>query len=225
MPSSELIGTWVAAGLTLFCFSFLYKDNPFYKFAEHLYVGISAGYWTSLEYHNVFRPNLWDPLMRLDLNILFSFPRVGFAFMWQSLILIIPFAFGILFFTRFTKNYAWLSRWSMALIIGIFAGIAIIGYSTGDLILQIHANLLPLWTGNWLSSFNNILLTLGVLASLIYFFFSKEHKGAMGAGAKIGIWFLMISFGASFGYTVMSRMSLLIGRIYFIFGEWLRLIK
>ena len=225
MPSSELIGTWVAAGLTLFCFSFLYKDNPFYKFAEHLYVGISAGYWTSLEYHNVFRPNLWDPLMRLDLNILFSFPRVGFAFMWQSLILIIPFAFGILFFTRFTKNFAWLSRWSMALIIGIFAGIAIIGYSTGDLILQIRANLLPLWTGNWLSSLNNILLTLGVLASLIYFFFSKEHKGAMGAGAKIGIWFLMISFGASFGYTVMSRMSLLIGRIYFIFGEWLRLIK
>jgi len=225
MPSSELIGTWVAAGLTLFCFSFLYKDNPFYKFAEHLYVGISAGYWTSLEYHNVFRPNLWDPLMRLDLNILFSFPQVGFAFMWQSLILIIPFAFGILFFTRFTKNFAWLSRWSMALIIGIFAGIAIIGYSTGDLILQIHANLLPLWTGNWISSFNNILLTLGVLASLIYFFFSKEHKGALGAGAKIGIWFLMISFGASFGYTVMSRMSLLIGRIYFIFGEWLRLIK
>jgi len=225
MPSSELIGTWVAAGLTLFCFSFLYKDNPFYKFAEHLYVGISAGYWTSMEYHNVFRPNLWDPLMRLDLNILFSFPQLGFAFMWQSLILIIPFAFGILFFTRFTKNFSWLSRWSMALIIGIFAGIAIIGYSTGDLILQIHANLLPLWTGNWLSSFNNILLTLGVLASLIYFFFSKEHKGALGAGAKVGIWFLMISFGASFGYTVMSRMSLLIGRIYFIFGEWLGLIK
>lgn len=225
MPSSELIGTWVAAGLTLFCFSFLYKDNPFYKFAEHLYVGTSAGYWTSLEYRNVFRPNLWDPLMSVKLNILFSFPQVGLAFMWQSLILIIPFAFGILFFTRFTKNFAWLSRWSMALIIGIFAGIAIIGYSTGDLILQIHANLLPLWTGNWLSSFNNILLTLGVLASLIYFFFSKEHKGALGAGAKIGVWFLMISFGASFGYTVMSRMSLLIGRIYFIFGEWLRLIK
>ncbi len=225
MPASELIGTWVAAGLTLFCFSFLYKDNPFYKFAEHLYVGISAGYWTSLEYHNVFRPNLWDPLMRLDLNLLFTFPGIGFALMWQSIILIVPFAFGILLFSRLTKNFAWLSRWSMALIIGIFAGIAIIGYSTGDLILQINANLLPLWTGNWLSSLNNILLTLGVLTSLLYFFFSKEHKGAIGAGAKIGIWFLMISFGASFGYTVMSRMSLLIGRIYFVLGEWLGIIS
>ncbi len=207
MLSMEFIGTWLAAGLTLFIFSFLYKDNPFYKFAEHLYVGISAGYWVSLQYHNVFRPNLWDPLMRGDL------------------ILLIPFALGILLFTRFTKNLFWLSRWALALIIGIFAGIAIIGYGTGDLIRQVHANILPLWTGDWLESFNNFLLVFGVLTALIYFFFSKEHKGAVGAGAKIGIWFLMISFGASFGYTVMSRMSLLIGRVYFLLDEWLGLIS
>ena len=37
-------GVWCAALLTLFIFSFLYKDNPFYKFAEHLFVGVSAGY-------------------------------------------------------------------------------------------------------------------------------------------------------------------------------------
>ena len=103
--------------------------------------------------------------------------------------------------------------------------IAIIGYGTGDLILQVHANILPLWTGDWFQSFNNFLLVFGVLTALIYFFFSKEHKGAVGAGAKIGIWFLMISFGASFGYTVMSRMSLLIGRVYFLLEEWLGLIS
>ena len=111
MFSVEIIGTWLAAGLTLFIFSFLYKDNPFYKFAEHLYVGISAGYWVSLQYHNVFRPNLWDPLLRGDL------------------ILLIPFALGVLLFTRFSNKFFWLSRWAMALIIGIFAGIAIIGYA------------------------------------------------------------------------------------------------
>lgn len=206
MFSMEIIGTWLAAGLTLFIFSFLYRDNPFYKFAEHLYVGISAGYWISLQYHNVFRPNLWDPLMTGDLTLL------------------IPFALGVLLFTRFTKKLFWLSRWALALIIGIFAGIAIIGYGTGDLIRQIHANILPLWTGDWFGSFNNFLLIFGVLTALIYFFFSKEHKGAVGTGAKIGIWFLMISFGASFGYTVMSRMSLLIGRVYFLLGEWLKII-
>jgi hypothetical protein len=189
-------------------FSFLYKDNPFYKLAEHLFVGISAGYWATLEYHNVFRPNLWDPLTREG-----------------RLLLIVPFIFGLLLFSRFTKKYSWLSRWPMALIIGIYAGITIVGYGSGDLILQIQANLLPLWTDSWFTSFNNILLTVGVITGLIYFFFSKEHKGALGAGAKVGIWFLMISFGASFGYTVMSRMSLLIGRVYFLLGNWLHLLE
>jgi hypothetical protein len=203
----ETIGIWLGAGLTLCIFSFLYKDNPFYKFAEHLYVGISAGYWAAMEWHNVFLPNLWKPLTEQG-----------------KLLLLVPFAFGILLFSRFTKKFSWLSRWSMALIIGMYAGIAIIGYGSGDLILQIHANLLPLWTGNWFSSFNNILLIVGVIGGLIYFFFSKEHKGALGAGAKIGVWFLMISFGASFGYTVMSRMSLLIGRVYFLMVTWLHIL-
>ena len=207
MPLSETIGIWLGAALTLCIFSFLYKDNPFYKLAEHLFVGISAGYWATLEWHNVFLPNLWKPLTQEG-----------------KLLLLVPFAFGILLFSRFTKNFSWLSRWPMALIIGIYAGIAIVGYGSGDLILQIRANLLPLWTDNWLTSFNNILLTLGVITGLIYFFFSKEHKGALGTGAKIGIWFLMISFGASFGYTVMSRMSLLIGRIYFLLVTWLHIL-
>jgi hypothetical protein len=208
MPLWETIGIWLGAFLTICIFSFLYKDNPFYKLAEHIFVGISAGYWATLEYHNVFRPNLWDPLTREG-----------------RLLLIVPFIFGLLLFSRFTKKFSWLSRWPMALIIGIYAGITIVGYGSGDLILQIHANLLPLWTDHWFTSLNNILLTVGVITGLIYFFFSKEHKGALGAGAKVGVWFLMISFGASFGYTVMSRMSLLIGRVYFLLGTWLRLLE
>lgn len=208
MPLWDTIGIWLGAFLTLCIFSFLYKDNPFYKLAEHIFVGISAGYWASLEWHNVFLPNLWRPLTQEG-----------------KLLLLVPFVFGILLFSRFTKRFSWFSRWPMALIIGIYAGITIVGYGSGDLILQIHANLLPLWTDNWMTSINNILLTVGVITGLIYFFFSKEHKGALGAGAKVGVWFLMISFGASFGYTVMSRMSLLIGRVYFLLGNWLHIIE
>jgi len=39
------IGIWAAALLTLAIFSFLYKENPIYRFAEHLLVGVSAGYY------------------------------------------------------------------------------------------------------------------------------------------------------------------------------------
>jgi hypothetical protein len=68
-------------------------------------------------------------------------------------------------------------------------------------------------------------VAVGTFSGLVYFFFSKEHKGVFGGTAKVGIFFLMVTFGASFGYTVMSRMSLLIGRIDFLFGDWLGLIK
>ncbi len=40
--------------------------------------------------------------------------------------------------------------------------------------------------------------------------------------SKVGIWTLMIGFGASFGYTVMSRISLLYGRVDFLVFEWAR---
>ncbi|MCI0532457.1 MAG: hypothetical protein L0Y74_11035 [candidate division Zixibacteria bacterium] len=204
-----VLGIWIGAFFSLCILSFLYKDNPFYKLAEHVFVGISAGYYFALEFQNVFLPNLWRPLTTEG-----------------KLILIVPFIFGLLLFTRFFSKIAWFSRWSIALLVGIYSGIAIIGYGSGDLVIQIQGNLLPLW-GNGqslLTLFNNWILTFGLLTCLIYFFFSREHTGTYGMVAKTGVYFLMISFGASFGYTVMSRMSLLIGRLYYLYGDWLRLI-
>jgi hypothetical protein len=63
------------------------------------------------------------------------------------------------------------------------------------------------------SHLNAIIILIGVSSVLFYFFFSIEHSGAGKAVARTGILFLMISFGAGFGYTVMARMSLLIGRL------------
>ena len=40
----ELFGVWCIVLLTLSIFSYLYGDNPFYKAAEHIFVGVSAGY-------------------------------------------------------------------------------------------------------------------------------------------------------------------------------------
>jgi len=76
-----------------------------------------------------------------------------------------------------------------------------------------------------LTSINLIIIALGLLFTLIYFYFSVEHKGPVGVASKIGIFFLMVSFGAAFGYTVMARISLLIGRAYFLFHDWLHIVK
>ena len=62
------------------------------------------------------------------------------------------------------------------------------------------------------------------LLNAIYFFFSIEHEGVVGGIAKLGIGFLMITFGAGFGYTVMGRIALIAERMSVLFDDWLWLI-
>jgi hypothetical protein len=224
-PLAQGIGIWMAALLTLCIFSFLYRDNPFYKLAEHLFVGISAGYFVALEWHNVFRPNLWDPFTAALANLVSGEAAFFTRLLDRRVFLFIPFLLGLMLFSRFTKELQWLSRWAIAMMLGAFSGLAIIGFAQGDLVEQIRANMLPLATGDWLVNFNNLLLVVGVICTLIYFFYSAEHSGLVGRTAKLGIYFLMISFGASFGYTVMARVSLLIGRFQFLLRDWLGVIS
>ena len=80
------------------------------------------------------------------------------------------------------------------------------------------------WAGTVGASTAAILVFVGVLSVLAYFFFSLEHKGALGRTAKVGVWYLMITFGASFGFTVMGRIALLAARFEFLFDDWLWLI-
>ena len=70
-------------------------------------------------------------------------------------------------------------------------------------------------------SVRSVILVGGVLCGIVYFFFSFEHKGIVGRTAKVGIWVLMITFGAGFGYTVMGRIALLAIRLEFLFDDWL----
>ena len=56
-----VLSIWIQVGLTLIIFSFLYRDNPLYKFAEHLFVGLGTGYYIVQQYHGTFLPNLWRP--------------------------------------------------------------------------------------------------------------------------------------------------------------------
>jgi hypothetical protein len=217
---SHDFGIWVSALLTLFVFSFLYRDNPLYKFAEHLFVGVSAGYYMVLNFWTVLVVNLWDPLATMVTKHQAPFQaQLGDYRIW----LVLPGIFGVLLFARLFGRVGWLSRWPLAVIIGVYAGLKTTGFAQGDLVAQVQASLQPLWTGHWGPSINNIVFTLGIISSLLFFFYSREHKGVLGATSRLGVWFLMVSFGAGYGYTVMSRISLLIGRFQFLLHDWLGL--
>jgi hypothetical protein len=212
MEISSSIGVWVAAALTLFIFSFLYKDNPFYKFAEHLFVGVSAGYIVVQQFWQVLWPNLIQPMT-----------TAGTPDRWKFFVGAL---LCVLLFTRLFPAISWLSRFTIAALIGTFAGLKVTGFAQAEVVEQVRATMVPLWVaGDPGASFNNLVLVVGVITTLVFFFFSKEHKGALGGTAKLGIWYLMVSFGAAYGFTVMSRISLLIGRFQFLLDDWLGIVR
>jgi hypothetical protein len=222
------IALWIAAFFTLAIMSFLYRDNPFYKIAESVLVGVSAGYWMVVAFWDVLVPNL---IARLSPSIVqaWAMPGLTGSEAVRDLWYLVPLALGIMLLWRLMPGGAWISRWPLAFIIGTTAGLRLVAFLHGDFLAQIRNTILPLAVidqGNfdfW-ASVANLLIVGGVLACLVYFFFSFEHKGWVGGAAKVGIWVLMITFGASFGYTVMGRIALLAIRIEFLLDDWLWLI-
>jgi len=230
---AETITLWVGGLLTLMIFSFLYKDNPYYKFAEHLFVGVRAAYWMVVAFWTTFIPNLIAYLYPPSMGWFAANPNEAKVVIdnlhalewWQRWGRLVPLILGLMMLTRLLPRASWISRWPMAFIIGFSAGTNLTRYLQSDFIAQIRATLIPLVVvgadGFSLgATITNLVIVGGVLTALVYFFFSKEHKGWFGGTARVGIWVLMVAFGAAFGYTVMARISLLIGRMNFM-GRWI----
>jgi len=199
--SFELFSNLVGAFFTLCIFSFLYKDNPFYQMAEQLLVGTSLGYGLVYTYERVLIPYVYQPIV-----------------IKHNFILILPALLGILYLFRFSRKLGWLSRYPIAFsMMAVGAGVPMAIHAT--ILVQMRQAMVPIET------FNLFLIFLGTIAVLLYFFFSKAHSGVYGKFVNVGKWYMMIGFGASFGLTVMARISLLIGRIQFLVNDVMGLLK
>ena len=258
IPEGQPFWTWfgifIGAGLTLAIYSFLYRDNPVFKMAENLYVGVGAGYGIWLTVRLVLIPDLWEPLGR---PLWLSFRDGVLLWVWQLValddltglgaqavqhpwdpltdakwLLLVPTVLGLLMWGRFHPKTEALSRISFAFIVGMGAGMSIPVTVSAILLKQTYATVnvpalffrpeaaAPLSFMTWV---NAVLILIGTLCVLAYFFFSMEHRGPLGVASRMGVFFLMVSFGSAFGYTVMARVSLLIGRFQFLLHQWLHL--
>ena len=244
MISGEIISAWLYVLMTLCIFSFLYKDNPFYKAAEHLFVGVSAGYVAVLSFWQQVQPNLFGRLWpsRVDVDDgsiltsiwyaiyeIFNVITTGFGVLDRSIfpeggikgfeeiriIYMIPFILGIFMLLRLVPKLGWLARWAIAYIVGMAAGLRFYGFLNSNVLNQIKASAID-FTSDWGTIINGLIVFIGTVTGLIYFFYSTEHKGVVGRLSRIGIYFLMIKFGAAFGFAVMGRISLLIGQFNYL---------
>ena len=264
LSSIELFGAWLSIFLTLSIFSFLYDDNPVYKLAEHLFIGVSIGVAIIEQYYGVFKPNLLDRLAAGN--------RVS----------LIPLVLLVLLFFKLSRKRSWLARVPIAFLVAAYAGIKLTGEANANLMTQVAETMPDLassyaangvwsWTADGAGLFSDLLLVSGLIACLSHFYFSELPGSAIRLGgraagvafvlassvvylfdpgtlpiaprtlvavaagvvvatpflafsaykpwvSRYGVLILMLSFGASFGYTVMGRISLAIGRAQELLG-------
>lgn len=204
-PSKEpVIGmnleTSITALLTLAIYSFLAGDNPIYRFAEHLLVGLTLGYSLVITVSSIIMPEVISPLATGE---------------WQAAF---PLLLGSMMFLRLVPRARGWSQIPMAIIIGCGAGLALPAMLKARVVQQLGATI------EGVGSVDGILILIGVATTLVYFIFTRRDSGAAGFTSRIGRVFMMVFFGATFAYTVMSRMTLLIGRLEFLLGDWLGLL-
>ena len=246
--TKDMISIILAAGLTLIMYSFLYRDNPLFKIAENLYVGVTLGYGIIISWQDSLRPEVFEPLFMAPTTEAF----------WSAISeRSIPIILGLVLLMRLSKKRSWLSRYSYAPMVGWGAGFLVATTVKTSIFKQLQAAIMPLQRGvsrlpkaelpektqafiDWLAHglgqdtalwlvqvglpiLGAVVLLVGTVAVLYYFFFSLERKRLGQATSHVGIWFLMVSFGATFGFTVMGRLALLIDRVDFLLFEWLQI--
>ena len=204
---------WIASILSIAILSFLYKENPFFRAAEHIFLGVANGYLVTFYWHRILMPILFRPL-----------------FQQGDVLLVIPFIVGMLYLTRFIPRLSWLVRIPIAIYMGYWTGVRIPATIQAQIIKQLQGTILTpanfqAWNAGTSGIIWSVIVFIGVLCTLSYFYFSREHKGVIGVTSRVGIVFVMIGFGAAFGYTVMARVSLLIGKLQFLLGDWLGIIR
>lgn len=209
---------------TLAIFSFLIKENSFYRFFEHLFVGIAAGLGLVISVKNFLWPKVLVPLLGLDIV---AYPDGTFSkeYSTLNLLFLAPMLFGLLYYFIYSKRYSWLAKLVIGFSLGMSGGIAFKGFFN-EMVPQVVGTFKPLVVFteqgfDLLQSLENIFFVGTLLSVMYYFFFSiKLEAAAFKRVSTAGRWLMMVSFGAFFGSTVMARMALLVERLQFLIDDW-----
>lgn len=231
-PDLDLVGGWMIAALTLCVFSFLYKDNPFYKFAEHVFVGAGTAFFALQYYDEGIKGKLYDHIGRAVTamddggTIALGGTEVdaGLAIGLRCVAVLL----SVMLLVRLFKPDSWAPRWPLAIMVGVYAAIKMTGETQSKLVLQVKGLMKPVtsdtalaWSDDWTRieetgvfvTFANLVLLIGAICALGHFVFTYRRTAFLGGVSRVGIVVLMITFGSMFGFTVLGRIALLIERV------------
>ncbi len=215
----DIIGPIIAAILTIMVFSYIFGDNPLFKLASHIFIGVAVGYATIVIWYEVFAPAISSG------NIISVLPALFLCLL-------------LIFKIRPTQGKIAnvLGSIALAFVLGVGVALAIGGAIFGTLWPQVSAmatlSLNPNHYPNtenevglviWL---NNIIIVLGTIGTFFYFTFAVRAHGFLGGlregfvrfWAGMGRLMIIFTLGALFANTVSSRVALLISRLQFLSG-------
>jgi hypothetical protein len=207
----EIFWTVASFLLTLMILSFVFGDNPFFRVASYLFVGVSAGYTAVLLIYNVIWPRLVMPIMSGDL------------------LAAIPLGLGLLLAFRLAPGLSRAGNISMAYLAGAAAAVAVGGAVFGTLLGQTRGainafDVSGVATGGEYHLVEAIILLVGTVSTLVYFQFSARSRqgqpprrpAALEALAQFGQVFIAITLGSLFAGVVAAALVALIERLGFL---------
>ncbi len=179
LTTSDLIAGFLSMVLTLMVLSYLIGDNPLFRIAVHLFIGVASGYAGAIAWHNVLKPGLIDSLLTAGLEGIFE-PEV-------LVTVVLPWLLVLLLMLKLSPRTARYGTLSVALLVGVGAAVVVGGAISGTLIPQLAASMESLSPGvvspqtgeTGLERMLNVTLVLvGTVATLFYFQFSIRRRGA-----------------------------------------------
>jgi len=203
--------------LTLMIFSYLLDDNPLFRVAVYLFIGVSSGYAATVVCYQVLAPKLLAPLKTGDPN--------------QLLLAIIPLLLGISLLAKLTPRISWIGNFAMAVLVGVGAAAALGGAVLGTLLPQVQAAInafdfrsAATASGAFLGLLNGIVMLVGTVFTLGYFHFSAgrapdgtpSRNRVFELVAWIGRIFIAITLGVLFAGVYMSALTAMIERLGFV---------
>lgn len=209
----ELISALAGLILTLMVFSYLIGDNPLFRIAVYLFIGVASGYAAVVVWHYVLIPKLFQPLATL------------------SPLAFVPFLFGISLLAKLWPRISWIGSFAMAVLVGVGAAAAVGGALLGTLLPQAKAaidgfDILTAGSGLEAASrlLEGIIMLGGTVFTLASFHFSAsrtadgtpQRNGIIERIAWVGRIFIAITFGVLFAGVYMSALTAMIERLSFV---------
>lgn len=187
-------------------FSMLWKDNLFFRWGTRVVVGFAVADSMGWAIYNL-NYYVWSP-----------WTGKGEWWWWIGVPL------GLMLYTRLSRPHAWISKYPLGVQLGVGVGTVSVGALRAQILDQITNTVKDVFAvgATPMEVFNAVVIFIGVVTTISYFFFTREHTGVLGYSAYIGRIFIMGSIAVIWAGDYMWAMAMLAGVLSFLVNDFLK---